>query len=69
MWVDPVELPCSAIPDRRKPVSLRMLQQPVLLPFIHESPLCVFTDCCKKKKECCKKYKKGKRCKKCPRRK
>jgi hypothetical protein len=33
------------------------------------SPLGVYAECCKKKKECCKNFKKGDRCKKCPGRK
>jgi len=37
--------------------------------FENNCPLAVFTDCCKKKKDCCKNFKKGDRCKKCPGRK
>jgi hypothetical protein len=37
--------------------------------FQNNCPLTVFADCCKKKKDCCKNFKKGDRCKKCPGRK
>jgi hypothetical protein len=37
--------------------------------FLNNCPLSIYTDCCKKKKECCKKFKDGNRCKKCPGRK
>jgi hypothetical protein len=37
--------------------------------FLNDCPLSLYSDCCKKKKKCCKKYKEGKRCKKCPGRK
>jgi hypothetical protein len=39
-------------------------EKPARLSF--DCPLLPFIDCCKKKKECCKDYKKGDRCKKCP---
>ncbi len=37
--------------------------------FENKNPFIVFAECCKKKKNCCKSYKKGDRCKKCPGRK
>jgi hypothetical protein len=38
------------------------------MPFLKEWRICVFAEC-KKKDKCCKKFKKGKRCKSCPGRK
>lgn len=40
-----------------------------LLFFQNNNPLGVYDACCKKEKDCCKKFKKGDRCKKCPRKK
>lgn len=37
--------------------------------FQNNCPLSVFLECSKKKKDCCKNFKKGDRCKKCPGRK
>jgi hypothetical protein len=37
-----------------------------LLFFQNNNPLSVFDACHKKGKDCCKKFKKGDRCKKCP---
>lgn len=39
-------------------------------PFLQNNcSLTPLVDCCKKKKDCCKSFKKGDRCKKCPGRK
>lgn len=44
-------------------------KSPTLIFFQNNSPLSVFMECSKKKKDCCKNFKKGDRCKKCPGRK
>jgi hypothetical protein len=48
-----------------------MLEQVKVKPFENECPLMVLmgSACFKKKKDCCRKFKKGDRCKKCPGRK
>lgn len=38
------------------------------IPVIESCTLCEIVDSKKFKKKCCKKYKKGKQCKRCPRR-
>ncbi len=51
-------------------MNLENLEKPKTPVFFQNScPLTVFADCCKKKKDCCKSFKKGDRCKKCPGRK
>lgn len=39
------------------------------LVLVNNCPLTQFAECCKKNKDCCKRHKKGDRCKKCPGRK
>lgn len=51
-------------------MNLENIEKPKALVFFQNNcPLSVYADCCKKKKDCCKNFKKGDRCKKCPGRK